>query len=443
MLQRRLLWQRRLRTACWILAAAIAGAFVLGMADYLLRFKDPGLRIMATSAWLVFIGYVVYRTWYLPGRVPLQPLNVARRLESHFPQLHDSVASAIEFLQQSEHESAAGSPQLRRLVIAEAQNNVESLPITEIASFRSSLRTASCLAAALLLLAACLYINHNAVATAIARLALPLGTTSWPRQHHLEFRDVPKQLAAGQTLEVELVDTAGPLPEDVRLEFGIADNGGRRVTSEPMIRTGDVMLARRENVQQSFGFRAEGGDDDSMPWHWVEVVEPPRVESLQIKAHPPTYTGLPVAAADPHLELLAGTGIEVSGNTDRQITAATIQQDGIAPIQANILADTAGQAHRAFHIRPEQWVATKSGPYKLLLTDADGITSTVGTWNLRVVEDSPPTITWQQPTEDLFVLPQAMIPIELLVKDNLAVHQVRLLLSPKNDFSIEWSRSTD
>ena len=128
--------------------------------------------------------------------------------------------------------------------------------------------------------------------------------------------------------------------------------------------------------------------------------------------------------------MLAGTGIEISGNTDRQITAATIQQDGIAPIQAEVLADTAGQADRAFHIRPEQWVATKSGPYKLLLTDADGITSTVGTWNLRVVEDSPPTITWQQPTEDLFVLPQAMIPIALLVKDNLAIHQVRLLFSP-------------
>ena len=141
MLQRRLLWQRRLRAPAGFWPRQLPGRSCWEWLTTCLRFKDPGLRIMATSAWLVFIGYVVYRTWYLPGRVPLQPLDVARQLENHFPQLHDSVASAIEFLQQSEHESAAGSPQLRRLVIAEAQNNVESLPITEIASFRSSLRS--------------------------------------------------------------------------------------------------------------------------------------------------------------------------------------------------------------------------------------------------------------------------------------------------------------
>ena len=41
-----------------------------------------------------------------------------------------------------------------------------------------------------------------------------------------------------------------------------------------------AMIARRENVLRPFSYRVEGGDDQSMPWLDVEVVEPPAVESL-------------------------------------------------------------------------------------------------------------------------------------------------------------------
>ena len=48
-LQRRLIWRRRGVAACWILATAVAAAIVLGLADYFLRFTDPGMRIIATA----------------------------------------------------------------------------------------------------------------------------------------------------------------------------------------------------------------------------------------------------------------------------------------------------------------------------------------------------------------------------------------------------------
>ena len=49
-IQHRLIWRRRAVAACWILATAIAAALLLGLADYLTRFSDAGLRIMATLA---------------------------------------------------------------------------------------------------------------------------------------------------------------------------------------------------------------------------------------------------------------------------------------------------------------------------------------------------------------------------------------------------------
>ena len=54
-------------------------------------------------------------------------------------------------------------------------------------------------------------------------------------------------------------------------------------------------VAHRDNCQRPFAYRVEAGDDHSMPWRRVEVVEPPAVESLSVRLFPPGYTGRPPA----------------------------------------------------------------------------------------------------------------------------------------------------
>src|SRR5262245_57053646 len=200
-LQRQILRRERVTAACWVLATAIAAALVLGLADYVFHFKDTGLRIMTTTAFALAIAWSTYRAWYLPERNRLQTLDVARRVEDHFPQLQDSLASAIEFLGQDEHDQLAGSAQLRRLVVAEAQNTVESLPLEEVVQRQPLRRPAGALAAAVAAAALCIVVNPTTSRIAFARLLVPLGGTHWPRQNHLEFRKIPTRLAAGQSFE--------------------------------------------------------------------------------------------------------------------------------------------------------------------------------------------------------------------------------------------------
>lgn len=420
-LQRRLALRERAMTGCRIAATVLAAALLLGLLDYWVRIRDPGLRIMATAAFVAAAIWAVYRWWYLPSRRPFVPLEVARRVEARFPQLRDSLASAIEFLQQSEEDRTAGSAQLRRLVVAEAETAVEGLPLDDVIDRRPLQRAATWLAVAAVAMAICLAFDARAVWTAVARLAAPLGSIEWPRQNHLAFRDAPERLAAGQTFEVELIDNAGPLPDEVRIQYRTARDGRREINSESMTRAGDVMVARRENVGHSFAFRAYGGDDDTMRWHWVEVVEPPQLDSLTLTAHPPGYTGFPPVPADRHLQVLAGTGIEVSGTANKPLSAARILIDGAEPIAASIGGDA-----RTFHFGPEQWIAAKSGPYQLELTDEDGLAGVVGKWNLRVEPDPPPSVAWLRPTDDLYVTAGAVVPIEVAVKDNLAIQRVDL-----------------
>ena len=221
-LQQRLTLHKHGVAVCYTIVTLLAAALVLGSIDYIVRFADPGLRIMATATLIGAVLWAVYRWWYLPSRVPLVPLTVARRVEAHFPQLNDSLASALEFLQQSEDDQTAGSAQLRRLVVAEAANTIDGLPIEEVIDRRPLRRAAMWLGAAAVAVALCLAWDANAVRTALARLAAPLGSTEWPRQHHLAFRDPPTRLAAGQTFELELVDSSGELPDEVRIEYRTA-----------------------------------------------------------------------------------------------------------------------------------------------------------------------------------------------------------------------------
>ncbi|MCI0334762.1 MAG: hypothetical protein L0228_16225 [Planctomycetes bacterium] len=423
-LQRQLTYRQYATAACWTAAAILATAIALSIADYVVRFRDPGLRIMATTTLTAVTVWAVYRWWYRPGRQRLVSLTVARRVETHFPQLNDSLASALEFLQQSEEDRTAGSAQLRRLVVAQAETAVEGLPLDDVIDRRPLRRASIGLGVAGIALVACLAWDAGAVRTALARLAVPLGSTQWPRQHHLAFRDPPTRLAAGQTFEAELVNTAGSLPDEVRIEYRISQGSHREKLFEPMTRVGDMMVARRENVRQSFAFRATGGDDDLMPWLWVEVIEPPQLKSLEVTVHPPDYSGLPPTTAQRHLDVLAGTHIELRGTATEPLDSARILQDGQPPINATIAIGDSGSKPGGFRVAPENWLPTRSGSYSLELSDTDGLAGVVGQWNLRVEPDPPPSISWQSPSDDLYVTPRAVIPIELVVKDNLGIHRV-------------------
>ena len=91
-------------------------------------------------------------------------------------------------------------------------------------------------------------------------------------------------------------------------------------------------------------------------------------------------------------------------------------------------SDNDRQRRRAFHIAPDKWIAAKTGAYRIELSDADGVAGIVGQWNLRVDPDSPPTISWQPPSDDLYVTPSRSRAARLAVKDNLAIQKVDLLI---------------
>jgi hypothetical protein len=428
-IRRRLVRHRVATGACWVAAATLAAACVLGLSDYLFRYFDPGLRLMATA---ILVGIAIWSVWcfLVPfWRRPISTLVVSQRIESAFPQLNDRLSSSLDFLQQAENDPTAGSPALRRAVVTETSTVVEDLPLARIVDGRPLLRAAGGVALVLAIVLGAIVVDFESVGTAMHRLVLPLGSTQWPRVHQLRFQDPPQRLAVGQPFEVELIDQHGKFPGQVKIHYRHQTDRGHRLESIAMQQIGDMMVARRDSVQQSFEFRATGGDDLTMPWHFVEVVEPPRMASLDLLITPPAYTGLPTLAVEKNLHLLEGTKIELSAGVDRAVQQSRLCFDAGEMVSIPLTSAESGDQLQEFRLSRSDWMPNKSGSYWLEFEDIRGLVGKSERWQLRVVNDSPPLVSWGDPMTDLWVVPQAIVPVRVNATDNLRIRSIEVAFS--------------
>ena len=181
-----------------------------------------------------------------------------------------------------------------------------------------------------------------------------------------------------------------------------------------------AMTTRRDNVLRPFSYRVEGGDDQSMPWLDVQVVEPPAVESLSVRLIPPAYTGWSPTPAERHIRALAGTRVQIAGKTAQPLRSAVLCLEEETKVPARL-----GDDGCTFTV---DFTVEKSGSYWFELTDREGLRGGDNDrWEIRAVPDSPPTVSIEQPTANLFVTPQAVVSIRVAAVDDLAVRDVALL----------------
>ncbi len=312
-------------------------------------------------------------------------------------------------------------------MILETSSDVEQLDVSQVFE-RSPARRALWAGGVVVLVAAGVAMFAPGSAwIALLRLARPFGDDAWPRFYSVAFHDTPTRLAAGQTFEVELVhDATHRVPHDVRIHFRYENlNGTAEEDSEPMHLLNGAVVARKENVTRPFSYRAEGGDDRSMPWIRLEVVELPKLESLQLTLHPPEYTGLPVETSEKSIHALRGTRVELSGTSTKKLRSVRVCQDNGPELAAQLSADGYGFTLGAEAKEP--LVVDHSGSYWILLEDVEGLTGGAeDRWDIRAITDQAPSVAIEQPAANIFVTPQGEVPLKIMAKDDLAIHQVAL-----------------
>lgn len=407
-----------LSLAAVTLLAALA---VFGGIDYLLRFQDRGLRIIVSLSALGVFGWTIYHFIGSSLFAPLRDVDLAQRAERFFPSLNDRLASAVEFLHESEDDPTAGSPALRRAAISQTTADTQNLDFSSILDSRPATRAAAILAMTCLLTGILVAIAPSASQTALVRLLNPFGNTAWPQTTRLAIRRPVDQIARGQNFQIEVIDARGiRLPPDVRIHYRLLTPDGHTVEeTQPMRLVGGVMVAQRENIQRPFAYRVEGGDDRSMPWSEVEVVEPPTIESISIRLIPPPYTGIPASSSERRIRAIIGTRVEVTGRTSKPLASAVLCYEDGRKTPVQLADDGCG-----FSVAD---VVEKSGVYWFDLIDRQGIHGGDDRWEILAIADAAPTVHIEKPTAGLFVTPQAVVPLRISAKDDLALRNITLV----------------
>ena len=420
-----LAWRQRGRSVAtatsWALVAAVAYFLLLLAFDRLLTPESQSIRLLFTAAGSAGIALIVVWWWRQVLQSRTSALAIALQIEKVYPELRDVAASALNFANRELDDPLAGSESLRRAVVLRANALSESMDWRELSPSRPFRLATRVLAAVLMILFLLAWWSPQTLAIGWKRISLPFGSTHWPRENNLEFVDPPERALAGAHLELTLRDTSGLLPEDAQVHLRQWRNGRWHRQVLPLSRSNESATALLANIQQAAEFRAVGGDHRTMPWSRVDVVAPPRVQSLKVVVQPPGYSGIEAFDWQPGLQLLEGSNASVAITCDRQIQSATLfhQSGKQYPGQ---LASTAESAR----FQMDKLTVHDSGTYHVELSTSDQLSArTKKQISLDVVADLPPSVRFVIPDKrQLLATPQASIILRIDAQDDLALSEV-------------------
>lgn len=291
------------------IAGGIAVSFVM---DYFLVLP-VGVRGVFLAAAIAGLGYAahVHLVSRLGRRIPDD--EIATLVERAYPDLKQSLMTAVELTRSDSETSLHVSPALIRRVVEDVEMRAGSLRVEEVCSLRK-LRGKAVLGVGAFAVLVAAAVADPALSRIWLRRNLLLRAEGWPQTTALELvlPVPPITVAAGDPLEIAVRAARGS-PGVVRLRHG--EPGSPERVDVLASNAGGVFRKTFENVWKPFRFSIAGGDDEIGPFD-VDVRLRPRIDmqSISIWCDYPPYTRLaPTPPAEPirHGNLKVPTGTRV------------------------------------------------------------------------------------------------------------------------------------
>ncbi|MFN0198640.1 MAG: hypothetical protein ACKVT0_17980 [Planctomycetaceae bacterium] len=433
---RRLLWTYGISS---VVISLISLTTLAALIDWLFQIDDTIVRLFMGAAILTITGIVAWKSLIGPLREPLTNLALARRCERLDPTWKDQLSSVVQFLE-ANFDPALGSPGLQKQVVRETLTRLPRLDMGEVLQSRPVLGVAWTAIGVLLFALLLVVLDQASAALAIERLVRPFSGIHWPRQVDLALQDehwrdwetqtAQRRVVHGEPLQIFVENRLGPLPESVVLTVRSAkgevrEESIRRLSiPDPQKRLRDVAAATLLLEPGVWSLRAAGGDDDEMAWQTLEVIPPPAIEDMQMTLTPPPYAGLPATTFAPEtmrIQGLIGAQIDIRGRTNRPLTAAFLRIKNRPPLPLEIDAD-------GMNVKL-QFSIDEPGRYTVWfdLKDREGFQDpNARRYEIEGQIDAVPDVTLLQPRDDLTVTADAVIPLEIQVRDDRGIKQLLL-----------------
>lgn len=460
------------RLSQWI-TAVIAALLGLGLIDFALRL--PGLvRLVigiglagAAAAWLV--GRIVRAMVFRPGLADL-----ALRAESIYPQLAESLATAVEFTTCAEqYHEPPRTRQLARTSIDRVRVQLGQVRLRRLLDPYWTSRMLALLFVAAVALASVVFALPDASRIVAARWFAPLGGAQWPKRtdvinlttERVWPVDTPLRLSAGIRrgyrpgmrvwVRYRLMDSSGR-PGDWRSlllsEQATASMPGTferlidlAETLDRVERSEGTAMGRSgggEGQEPAVEFYFEAGDDRTEPARLALVVRP-EVTSVMARISPPTYaaglvsdtprggiamheqsgqlvTAAVLVGSDVRLDIAFNKALPVVNGT---ITPGLQTLAGLTDEGPTATADSPGvQTSVSLRLRMQQSMESR-----IHLVDRFGLTNlSQRRYRLEAIEDKAPTVSLVRPAANESVLATAVVSVEALARDDVGLEELAM-----------------
>lgn len=409
--------------------ALIAAGLAQLLLDRWLNLELPQrftINVILTLVWLVVIHRVLVR----PLLRPLSDQILAAAVDRAHPQLHDALATAVQFARGQVGTPETNSPQLVQAVIRDASAAAAGVPFLEVLDRRWARQRGLELVGLLGLIGLAFLAMPSTMRTWFLRnwlghdLRWPQDTTLVP----VGFEAGEKRVPRGDELQV-VARNDGVVPKAVLLHWSTR-SGPRGQESMRLIvgeRLWEVSLGA---ITEDLTFYLAGGDERTREYI-VRAVDRPIVVHTTVRITPPAYTGLEPATLEQQtvLEVLAGSALEIKAQLNK-------------PVQTAQFTGSAGPAAPCALVAPDRlridWPQPQSGSYAVELVDRDGWTSRRPLrFTIKITPDRPPTVRLRLIEVGEIITPAAELPIELSLADEFGLGAARLLIQRNDDPPLE------
>lgn len=433
--------RRRVRWYVWLEGAAAALVW-LGVAFWATLaidwfFEPPA---MVREAMLAFVAVVLAAVLlHLIGRragVRISDGNVATLLERRFPQLGDSLLTAVAIVDCSIPENEIDAEMAARTcrLAAERIAGVDARKVFNYYPLRLK-----CIGCGLLIFSVILFacVLPNGIGVWASRM-LAMSDALWPRSTRLEvvdFGNGARKIARGSDIEIlARADATKPVVPQV-VEIRYRTEGGNRGRAT-MDRRGTARGPEDKYQEYAYTFRSVLADihfdvvggDDRVANQRIEVVDSPTISEMTLECELPGYMGRKVAPMPVSgvMQIPMGSRVTVrakAANKDLvRVEINGIVGDRSTPLKVLEVGEL-NDDHRGFSYAVDR--VMKDVTLLFTLTDTDGIKSRDPVrLALAPLPDQPPQLAVQLDGIGSAVTAKARAPVVGRISDDYGIGRV-------------------
>jgi hypothetical protein len=323
-----------------LLLGTLVGVVLLDLAVTLWPEADPVLRLTALllivvpATWAFFVGVV------RPLFRRLAAVQVARRIESHIPGIHNRLVSCIDLDATREKNQRRSFAFYRRLV-QEAVERIRGFQPGAVVDFLSLRRAAVFAAGSTLALILAIALFSDRLPTVMARILHPFEDI--PPASGVKYTVDPGNAKVLRGDDIAFAATVEQgAPKELILELrGAASAKPIKHNLKPEGNVWKVTLnssSLGDGFNDLFSYRVRGGGTWSRQYQ-VTLVERPVITGLHTVLHYPDYMGLEPRANDSHRSGLtaASDAADVSGPEESRIEVVVQAEGSVATGEVQFL----------------------------------------------------------------------------------------------------------